>query len=85
MTEFLQTGDQIPLTVGGPTDVPDTPFESLETALENLQLSTSLTGLNVPPIITHVNVIIPATAVLTNEVCVNFDVSRFGLRYSLGD
>lgn len=42
LTEFLQTDDDIPLTIKG--DSESSPFGSLQPALEGVELSTSLKG-----------------------------------------
>jgi len=42
LTSFLQTGDNIPLTIQG--DSASTPFASLQPALEGVTLTTSVTG-----------------------------------------
>ncbi|KAH9485291.1 hypothetical protein JR316_0002199 [Psilocybe cubensis] len=56
LSEFLQTGDTIGLTIHG--DANSSPFASLSPALSGLQLSTQLTGLNQPTFITNIVVTI---------------------------
>ncbi|KAI6135778.1 hypothetical protein EV401DRAFT_1898270 [Pisolithus croceorrhizus] len=72
LTSFIQSGDILPLSVKG--DAASTPFTSLQSALEGVTLSTSVTGLNVPPIITHVYVTISLDSLVTNEVETSFDI-----------
>ncbi|TFK54041.1 hypothetical protein OE88DRAFT_1732763 [Heliocybe sulcata] len=72
LTEFLQSSDNLPLTIRGDSD--STPFGSLQPALEGLQITTSLTGMNAPPIITHINVYIGLSTLFDNKVDINFDV-----------
>ncbi|EPQ57376.1 hypothetical protein GLOTRDRAFT_120580 [Gloeophyllum trabeum ATCC 11539] len=74
LSDFLQTGDTLPLSIKG--DSSSTPFGSLQSALEGLEISTSLKGLNVPPIITHINVYIGLSTLFDNIVDINFDVSN---------
>ncbi|KAI0035854.1 hypothetical protein K488DRAFT_76325 [Vararia minispora EC-137] len=75
LTSFLQTNNALPLTVGK-GDSQSSPFASLVLGLEGVQLSTSLQALNSPPIITHVNVQIPLSALVDNLVDVNFDIAN---------
>ncbi|EGO25193.1 hypothetical protein SERLADRAFT_448192 [Serpula lacrymans var. lacrymans S7.9] len=72
LTSFLQSADVLPLTIKG--DAASTPYASLQPALEGLQLSTSITGLNLPPIITHITAEITLESVLTNEISISFDI-----------
>jgi hypothetical protein len=58
ITEFVTSGDTIDLTIQG--DEFSSPFESLDPALEGVKISTSLSGLNFPNLITHINVFITA-------------------------
>ncbi|KAI6169518.1 hypothetical protein EDD17DRAFT_1748665 [Pisolithus thermaeus] len=73
LTSFIQSGDILPLSVKG--DATSTPFTSLQLTLEGVTLSTSVTGLNVPPIITHVYVTISLDSLVTNEIEASFDAS----------
>ncbi|GLB37240.1 putative protein of unknown function (DUF3712) [Lyophyllum shimeji] len=70
--EFIQTGDRMDLTIHG--DQSSSPFASLSPGLAQLQLSTSLIGLNHPTFITHITVTITLDTLVTNYVSVNFDV-----------
>lgn len=72
LTSFIQSGDILPLSVKG--DATSTPFTSLQLTLEGVTLSTSVTGLNVPPIITHVYVTISLDSLVTNEIEASFDI-----------
>ncbi|OBZ73242.1 hypothetical protein A0H81_06855 [Grifola frondosa] len=74
LTDFLQTGDTLPLQIKG--DVSSSPFGSLQSALEGVELTTSLQGLNVPPIVTHINAFITLDSLLDNLISINFDVSN---------
>ena len=56
VTEFITTGDTIDLTIQG--DGESSPYDSLDQALEGVKISTSLTGINSPTLITHINVYI---------------------------
>ena len=56
LTEYISTGDTIDLTIQG--DSESTPYESLQQALEGVKISTSLTGINFPDLVTHINVFI---------------------------
>ncbi len=42
LTDFITTGNQLDLTITG--DMQSTPYDSLQPALDGVQLSTSLTG-----------------------------------------
>lgn len=70
--EFIQTGDHLDLTIHG--DQNSSPFPSLGPGLAQLQLSTSLNGLNHPAFITHIAVTITLDTLVTDLVSVNFDV-----------
>ncbi|KDQ57731.1 hypothetical protein JAAARDRAFT_69819 [Jaapia argillacea MUCL 33604] len=72
LSSFLQTSDNLPLTIKG--DSSSTPFASLQPALSGLSLTTSLNGLNVPPIITHINVFLGVSTLTDNMVSINFDI-----------
>ncbi|KAF8840051.1 hypothetical protein BDN67DRAFT_1054007 [Paxillus ammoniavirescens] len=72
LTSFVQGDSVLPLTVKG--DSASSPFASLEPALEGVTLQTSVTGLNVPPIITHIYPTISAETLVTNEVELSFDI-----------
>ncbi|KAF8972948.1 hypothetical protein BDZ97DRAFT_1691577 [Flammula alnicola] len=72
LTQFIQTGNALDLSIVG--DAASIPFTSLQGALANLRLSTSLTGLNQPTFITHIHVIITLDSLVTNLVSVDFDV-----------
>lgn len=72
LTEFLQTGDTLALSIHG--DQGSSPFPSLSPGLANLVLASSLTGLNHPDFITHINVYITLGSLITNFVSVDFDV-----------
>ncbi|KAI0354382.1 hypothetical protein OH77DRAFT_1404952 [Trametes cingulata] len=74
LTEFLQTGDEIPLTIKG--DSESSPFASLQPALEGVELSTSLKGLNVPPIVTHINAYITLDTLIDNFITIDFDIAN---------
>ncbi|KAF8135624.1 hypothetical protein EV363DRAFT_1429344 [Boletus edulis] len=72
LTSFVQSGNVLPLTVQG--DSASSPFTSLNPALEGVTLQTSVTGLNAPPIITHLYTTITSSSLLTNEVELSFDI-----------
>lgn len=72
LTDFVQTGDSLPLDVKG--DAASSPFASLQPALEGISLSSSVTGLNVPPIITHIYATISLETLITNEIEASFDI-----------
>ncbi|KIJ67573.1 hypothetical protein HYDPIDRAFT_180379 [Hydnomerulius pinastri MD-312] len=72
LTSFVQGGDVLPLTVKG--DASSSPFASLGPALEGVTLQSSVTGLNAPPIITHVYPTISLDTLVTNEVELSFDI-----------
>ncbi|KAI0660249.1 hypothetical protein C8Q70DRAFT_914138 [Cubamyces menziesii] len=74
LTEFLQTDDDIALTIKGDSD--SSPFASLQPALEGVELSTSLKGLNVPPIVTHINSYITLDTLIDNYVSIDFDIAN---------
>ncbi|KAI0668274.1 hypothetical protein C8Q78DRAFT_1081656 [Trametes maxima] len=74
LTEFLQTGDEIPLTIKG--DSESSPFGSLQPALEGVELSTGLKGLNVPPFVTHINAFITLDTLLDNLITIDFDIAN---------
>ncbi|KAI9463679.1 hypothetical protein BJY52DRAFT_1404720 [Lactarius psammicola] len=74
LSEFLQSGDTLPLSIKG--DQSSSPYPSLVPALEGVSLTTSLTGLNAPPIITHINVFVPLSAIVDSLVSIDFDVAN---------
>lgn len=74
ITSFLQTGNSLPITIKG--DSASTPFASLQPALEGVTLMTSVTGLNVAPIITHLYPEITLATLVTNEINLSFDVTN---------
>ncbi|THH12496.1 hypothetical protein EW146_g7640 [Bondarzewia mesenterica] len=74
INRFLQSSDELPLEIRG--DSGSSPFVSLQPGLEGIHLSTSLQGLNVPPIITHINAFITLDSLVTNLISVNFDISN---------
>ncbi|KAL5507074.1 hypothetical protein ACEPAH_6530 [Sanghuangporus vaninii] len=74
VTRFITTDDQLDLTIQGDGD--SSPYESLDQALERVRLSTSLTGLNHPNLLSHVNVFISIETLFTNLVEVNFDIDN---------
>ncbi|KAG6854052.1 hypothetical protein C0991_011030 [Blastosporella zonata] len=69
---FMQSGGQLDLTIMG--DMDSSPFASLSPGLSQLQLVTSLQGLNQPQFITHITVTITLETLVDNLVSVNFDV-----------
>lgn len=74
LTRFIQTGDDLELSVEG--DKASTPFGSLQTALDGVTLATSIMGLNHPNIIASAHVIITLESLLTNLVSVEFSVTN---------
>ncbi|RDX40651.1 hypothetical protein OH76DRAFT_1365915 [Lentinus brumalis] len=74
LTEFLQTSDDISLTIKGDGD--SSPFASLVPALEGVEISTSLKGLNVPPIVTHINAFITLDTLIDNYITIDFDIAN---------
>ncbi|KAF9222628.1 hypothetical protein BS17DRAFT_802839 [Gyrodon lividus] len=72
LTNFVQSGNVLPLTVKG--DSASSPFAPLQPALAGVTLQTSVTGLNVPPIITHVYPTISLETLVANEVELSFDI-----------
>ncbi|KAF9245017.1 hypothetical protein BU15DRAFT_85819 [Melanogaster broomeanus] len=72
LTSFVQSGDVLPLTVKG--DSASSPFASLQPALEGVTLQSSVTGLNVPPIITQVYPSVSLETLVSNEVDLSFDI-----------
>jgi hypothetical protein len=72
LTRFLQTADDIPLTVQG--DAASSPYGSLQPALEGVQLATSIAAIDSKPIIVSVAVSIPISALIDNLVDVSFEV-----------
>ncbi|KAH7888371.1 hypothetical protein F5I97DRAFT_2002257 [Phlebopus sp. FC_14] len=72
LTSFVQGSDALPLTVKG--DAASSPFASLQPALEGVSLSSSVNGLNVPPIITHVYATISLDTLVTNNIELSFDI-----------
>ncbi|KAH9934026.1 uncharacterized protein BXZ73DRAFT_100865 [Epithele typhae] len=74
VTELLQTGDTIPLTIKG--DSESSPFASLASALEGVEIDTSITGLSAPPIVTHINAFITLDTLVTNLITIDFDIAN---------
>ncbi|KAG1761975.1 hypothetical protein EDD22DRAFT_893760 [Suillus occidentalis] len=74
LTSFLQTGDSLPITIQG--DSASTPFASLQPALEGVSLTSSVTGLNVAPIISHLYPEITLATLVTNEINLSFDITN---------
>ncbi|KAG1812612.1 uncharacterized protein BJ212DRAFT_460083 [Suillus subaureus] len=74
LTSFLQTGNSLPITIQG--DSASTPFASLQSALEGVTLTSSVTGLNVAPIISHLYPEITLATLVTNEINLSFDVTN---------
>ncbi|KAH9038716.1 hypothetical protein EDB85DRAFT_2072661 [Lactarius pseudohatsudake] len=74
LSQFLQSGDALPLSIKG--DQSSSPYSSLVPALEGVSLTTSLAGLNAPPIITHINVYVPLSAVVDSLVSIDFDIAN---------
>ncbi|KAI5120964.1 hypothetical protein M0805_006636 [Coniferiporia weirii] len=74
ISNFLTTGDELDLAIQG--DSTSSPFLSLEQALEGVKISTSLTGMNFPTLITHINVFVTLGTVLDNFVSINFDIQN---------
>lgn len=74
LTSVLQTANVLPLTVQG--DAASSPYGSLQPALEGITLSTSITGLNVPPIIAGVHTYIDLVTTLGNGgyIQASFDI-----------
>jgi len=73
LTEFLSTGNDIPLTIKG--DSQSSPFGSLVVGLEGVSLSTSLTGINAK-LISHINVFITVSTLLDNFVSIDIDITN---------
>ncbi|KAH9961311.1 hypothetical protein BC827DRAFT_1260505 [Russula dissimulans] len=74
LTEFIQTGDTLPLSIKG--DLSSSPYLSLVPALEGVSVSASLAGLAAPPIITHINAYIPLSVLVDNLIFVDFDITN---------
>ncbi|KAI0821788.1 hypothetical protein BC628DRAFT_1341231 [Trametes gibbosa] len=74
LTEFLQTDDAITLTIQGDSD--SSPFGSLQPGLEGVELSASLKGLNVPPIVTHINAFLTLDTIVDNFITIDFDIAN---------
>ncbi|KII92866.1 hypothetical protein PLICRDRAFT_102438 [Plicaturopsis crispa FD-325 SS-3] len=72
LTDYLQSAKELALTIKG--DGQSSPFGSLQPALEGIELHTSLTGINAPPIITHVSVGISVSTLFNNMVETSFDI-----------
>ncbi|KAF9562634.1 hypothetical protein CPC08DRAFT_706528 [Agrocybe pediades] len=70
LSDFIQSGDPIDLTIHG--DRASSPFGSLQAGLANLQLSTSLNGINHPNLITQILVTITLDSLVTNLVSAEF-------------
>jgi len=73
LTQFIQSSDQIPLTIRG--DGQSSPFASLGPALEGSSLETSLTGTG-SNLVTHIDVNIFLHTFVDNLVDVDFDVQN---------
>jgi hypothetical protein len=91
LSDFIQTGDTLPLSIKG--DSSSSPYPSLLAALEGASVSASLvgksglyclsrtlgvlylSGLKAPAIITHINAYIPLSALFDNLIVIDFDVS----------
>ena len=63
VSEFVTTGDTLDLTIQGDGD--SSPYASLDQALEGVKIGTSLQGLNHPNLITHINVFISLSTLVT--------------------
>ncbi|KAH9061225.1 hypothetical protein EDB87DRAFT_404186 [Lactarius vividus] len=74
LSQFLQSGDALPLSIKG--DQSSSPYSSLVPALEGVSLTTSLAGFNAPPIVTHINVYVPLSAVVDSLVSIDFDIAN---------
>ncbi|TBU46075.1 hypothetical protein BD309DRAFT_663805 [Dichomitus squalens] len=74
LTEFLQTGDTIPLSIKGDGD--SSPFASLVPGLEGAGITTNLKGLNVPPIVAHINAYITLDTLFDNFITIDFDIAN---------
>ncbi|KAH8979124.1 hypothetical protein EDB92DRAFT_1821158 [Lactarius akahatsu] len=74
LSQFLQSGDALPLFIKG--DQSSSPYSSLVPALEGVSLTTSLAGFNAPPIITHINVYVPLSAIVDSLVSIDFDIAN---------
>ncbi|KAH9850917.1 hypothetical protein C2E23DRAFT_886961 [Lenzites betulinus] len=74
LTEFLQTADTIPLTIKGDSD--SSPFGSLQPGLEGVTLSASVKGLEVPPIVAHIDAFIGLTTLIDNMISIDFDIAN---------
>lgn len=72
MTQFITTTDTFDLTVKG--DAESSPYSSLQPALEGVELSTSIVGVNSQPIITSVTVGISLETLVDNLVTASFTV-----------
>ncbi|KAL1735691.1 hypothetical protein EV714DRAFT_280260 [Schizophyllum commune] len=72
LNEFITTEGPLAVTIDG--DTQSTPHESLATALDGIQISSAITGLNKPTLITHINVYISLGTIFTSEVEIDFDV-----------
>jgi hypothetical protein len=73
LTEYISSGDNIPLTIKG--DGQSSPFGSLIVGLEGVSLETSLTGINAK-LIEHINVYITVDTLLTNLVSIDIDLAN---------
>ncbi|KAF9047294.1 hypothetical protein BJ165DRAFT_1464966 [Panaeolus papilionaceus] len=74
LQQFIQTGNQLDLTIQG--DSNSSPFVSLSGGLAQLTLSTQLQGLNQPTFITAINVIITLDSLVTNIVSSQFTIAN---------
>jgi len=73
LTEYLSTGEDVPLTIKG--DSQSSPFGSLIVGLEGVELSTALTGISAK-LIQHINVFITVETLLTGFVSIDIDISN---------
>ncbi|KAI0049858.1 hypothetical protein FA95DRAFT_1604022 [Auriscalpium vulgare] len=74
LSDFLQSDKTLPLTIKG--DSESSPYGSLIPALEGVSLSSSLQGLNLPPIITHINAYVGLDAILHSTIDIDFDITN---------
>ncbi|TBU23049.1 hypothetical protein BD311DRAFT_704566 [Dichomitus squalens] len=74
ITSFLQTSNKLPLTIKG--DASSSPFASLIPALEGVEITTDLKGLNFPPFVTTINAYISAATLFSNTVSIDFDIAN---------
>ena len=72
LTEFITSGDNIPLTIHG--DAASSPYGSLQAAMSDLVIQTNVQGLNSPDMVRHISVEITLESLVTDLVNLNFDV-----------